>query len=431
MSSTRWDIVVVGGGPAGMAAAVRAAEAGASVLLVDDNPGLGGQIWRGEEEYSSLQVARSWFECLKRSRAQVLRGFRVFDQPVPGVLLAESADSVREIPYSKLIICAGARECFLPFPGWTLPNVMGAGGLQAMMKSGLPITGKSVVVAGSGPLLLPVAAYLRKRGAKVRLIAEQVSRIAMLRFATALVLQPQKIAQAIGFMRQLFGVPYRLGCWPVEAKGDAKLRAVVLQQGRRRFEVECDYLACGFHLVPNTELPALLGCELRDDAVQVDQRQQTSVPNVYCAGEPTGIGGVDLALVEGQIAGLVAAGQPREAERLYPLRARHRAFAAVMQRAFALRDELRKLPNADTLLCRCEDVSFHRIAACQSWREAKLHTRCGMGPCQGRVCGAALQFLLGWNIDSVRPPLFASRVESIATKLSVESTAEVSQGAER
>jgi hypothetical protein len=83
------------------------------------------------------------------------------------------------------------------------------------------------------------------------------------------------------------------------------------------------------------------------------------------------------------------------------------------------------------LLCRCEDVSFHRIAACQSWREAKLHTRCGMGPCQGRVCGAALQFLLGWNIDSVRPPLFASRVESIATKLSVESTAEVSQGAER
>ncbi|HKN36286.1 MAG TPA: FAD/NAD(P)-binding oxidoreductase [Terriglobales bacterium] len=430
MSSTRWDIVVVGGGPAGMAATACAAEASASVLLVDDNPSLGGQIWRGEGENSSLQVARSWFERLKRSRVEVLRGFRIFDQPVPGVLLAESSESVREIPYSKLIICTGARECFLPFPGWTLPNVMGAGGLQAMVKSGLPIAGKTVVVAGSGPLLLPVAAYLGKRGAKIRLIAEQASRAPMLRFAAAVVSQPQKIAQTIGLMRQLVGAPYRLGCWPVEAKGEDKVKAVVLQRGRRQFEVECDYLACGFHLVPNLELAALLGCELRDGAVQVDDAQQTSVPNVYCAGEPTGIGGVDLALVEGQIAALAATDKPREAERLHPLRARHRRFAAALQRAFALREDLRKLPHSDTLLCRCEDVSFHRVAACQSWREAKLHTRCGMGPCQGRVCGAALQFLLGWNIESVRPPLFEARVESIATELAFESTVEVSQGAE-
>ena len=307
---------------------------------------------------------------------------------------------------------------------------MGAGGLQAMVKSGLPIAGKTVVVAGSGPLLLPVAAYLGKRGAKIRLIAEQASRAPMLRFAAAVVSQPQKIAQTIGLMRQLVGAPYRLGCWPVEAKGEDKVKAVVLQRGRRQFEVECDYLACGFHLVPNLELAALLGCELRDGAVQVDDAQQTSVPNVYCAGEPTGIGGVDLALVEGQIAALAATDKPREAERLHPLRARHRRFAAALQRAFALREDLRKLPHSDTLLCRCEDVSFHRVAACQSWREAKLHTRCGMGPCQGRVCGAALQFLLGWNIESVRPPLFEARVESIATELAFESTVEVSQGAE-
>ena len=430
MSNPCGDIVVVGGGPAGMAAAARAAEAGASVLLVDDNSGLGGQIWRGEEDDSSLHLARSWCERLKRSAAQVLRRFRIFDQPVPGILLAESSESVREIPYSRVIICTGARECFLPFPGWTLPNVMGAGGLQAMVKSGLPIAGKTVVVAGSGPLLLPVAAYLRKRGADVRLTAEQASRVAMLRFATALASQPQKIAQAIGLMRQLVGVPYRFGCWPVEAKGEDKVRAVVLQQGRRRFEVECDYLACGFHLVPNAELPTLLGCELSDGAVQVDDAQQTSVPEVYCAGEPTGIGGVDLAIVEGQIAGLAAAGQPREAERLYPQRARHRAFAAALQRAFALRDELRKLPHDDTLLCRCEDVSFRRVVACQSWREAKLQTRCGMGPCQGRVCGAALQFLRRWNVESIRPPLFVARVESMATDLTVAPTAEVSRGAE-
>src|SRR5437660_11785593 len=124
MSSPRWDIVVVGGGPAGIAAAVRAAETGASVLLVDDNPSLGGQIWRGAEDNSSLRVARSWRERLKRSPAQVLRGFRIFDQPVPGVLLAESAESVRETQHSRLIICTGGLECFLSFRGFTLSDVM-------------------------------------------------------------------------------------------------------------------------------------------------------------------------------------------------------------------------------------------------------------------------------------------------------------------
>src|SRR5437588_5383539 len=218
MSSPRWDIVVVGGGPAGIAAAVRAAETGASVLLVDDNPSLGGQIWRGAEDNSSLRVARSWRERLKRSPAQVLRGFRIFDQPVPGVLLAESAESVREIPHSRLIICTGGRECFLPFPGWTLPNVMGAGGLEAMVKSGVAIAGKSVVVAGTGPLLLPVAAYLREHGAQVRPIAEQASNAAVMRFSAALVRQPGKAVQAVALMRKLVGVPYRFCCWPVEAK---------------------------------------------------------------------------------------------------------------------------------------------------------------------------------------------------------------------
>src|SRR5262249_53623384 len=173
MSRHTWDIVVVGGGPAGIAAAVCAVESGASVLVVDDNPGLGGQIWRGEERNSSIREAQRWRERLANSEAEILPGFRVIDQSAPGVLVAESFDQVHEIAYSKLILCTGARERFLPFPGWTLPNVMGAGGLQAMVKSGIEIKGKSVVVAGTGPLLLPVAAYLREHGAQVRLIAEQ------------------------------------------------------------------------------------------------------------------------------------------------------------------------------------------------------------------------------------------------------------------
>jgi|SRR5215813_1840327 len=419
MSNQSWDIVVVGGGPAGMAAAVSAAESGSSVLLVDDNPALGGQIWRGEEANPSIRAARSWRERLKHSAIEVVRGFRIFDQSRQGVLMAESSDAMRELVYSRLILCTGARERFLPFPGWTLPNVMGAGGLQALVKSGVPISGKKVVVAGTGPLLLPVAAYLRHYGAKVEMIAEQASRGEITRFVTALARHPRKLAQAVGIFGALAGIPYRLGCWPVEAKGDDRLRSVVLLQETKKFEVECDYLACGFHLVPNIELAVLIGCEIRNGAVVVDEAQKTSVPNIYCAGEPTGIGGVDLAIAEGQIAGFAATGNQQKADRSLRTRKRHRQFATVLDRAFALRPELRKLSRENTLVCRCEDVRFDHLAHCRTWREAKLYTRCGMGPCQGRVCGAATEFLFGWSTDSVRPPVFEARVESLmATEVS-------------
>ena len=413
MSSQNWDIVVVGGGPAGIAAAVSAVEQGSSVLVVDDNPGLGGQIWRNEEANPTARVARNWTRRLSNSPVQVWRGFRVFDQSCPGVLLAESCDSVREIGYSRLILCTGARERFLPFPGWTLPNVMGAGGLQALVKSGMPIRDKSVVVAGTGPLLLPVAAYLKRQGARVQLVAEQAGRGALVRFGKELAKRPAKLAQALGIFRTLAGTAYRLGCWAIEAKGEDRLRGVVLKQGARTFEVECDYLACGFHLVPNIELAMMLGCETHNGRVSVSEMQQTSVAGVYCAGEPTGIGGVDLSLVEGRIAGLAAAGKPREAARLFPSRERQRQFARALEDAFALRPELRNLPQENTLVCRCEDVRFGRLLPYRSWREAKLYTRCGMGPCQGRVCGAASEVLFRWSVDSVRPPIFEARLESL------------------
>ena len=146
----------------------------------------------------------------------------------------------------------------------------------------------------------------------------------------------------------------------------------------------------------------------------MDDDQQTSVPGVFCAGEATGIGGLDLALVEGEIAGYAAAGRMREASARYALRQQHRRFATALEKAFALRDELKTLPAPETLVCRCEDVSYARIRACSGWREAKLQTRCGMGPCQGRVCGGAVEFLMGWHSESVRPPLFPARIESLA-----------------
>jgi D-hydroxyproline dehydrogenase subunit alpha len=404
VSDVVFDVVVIGAGPAGLAAAARASESGARVALVDDNPRPGGQIWRASRS------PEPWL----RSNIEMFSGARVFAARAPGVLALEHQDSNVELRYRSLILATGARERFLPFPGWTLPNVMGAGGLQALAKSGLPVNGKRAIVAGSGPLLLAVAKYLRNHGADVCLIAEQADSSAIFHFSLGLLAKPAKLIQAIGFRAGLLGVRYLTSCWPVAANGAERLASVTLQRNGKTWTEPCDYLACGFGLIPNVELPALFGCRMSETGVAVDEYQQTSVVNTYCAGEVTGIGGLDLALVEGEIAGYAAVGKPQDARKLFAARQSNRQFANALERAFAPRAELRALPQDDTFVCRCEDVTYARIRQFSNWREAKLHTRCGMGPCQGRVCGGAVEFLLGWKPDSVRPPVLPARVGSLA-----------------
>jgi len=285
---------------------------------------------------------------------------------------------------------------------------------------GLPIRGKRVVVAGTGPLLLAVAAYLHAQGAKVLTIAEQASRSQVLSLARTLLRFPSKAWQAVLLRGQLWRIPYDLECWPISAYGEGSVQGVLLRQGSRTREIPCDYVACGFHLVPNVELALLLGCELRDGYVRVNEFQETSRADVFCAGEPVGLGGVDLALVEGQIAGYAATGRLDAARALFGRRAHWRRFASRLNRAFALRPELKSLPDARTIICRCEDVPFERLRGYSSWKEAKLQTRCGMGPCQGRICGPAVEFLFGWTVESHRPPIFPARVESLMWSPSLE-----------
>ena len=253
----RFDVLVVGGGPAGIAAAVRAAESGVRVGIVDDNPTLGGQIWRGAadekgEEKNTKEAAR-WYRRFGTAGITALRGTRVFHQPEPGVLLAEGTDDVYELSYGNLVLATGARERFLPFPGWTLPNVLGAGGLQALVKSGLPIRGKRVVVAGTGPLLLAVAACLRKHGAEILIVCEQAPWSSLARFTGALLGHPAKITQAFELKRKLGGVPFVANSWPVAAHGGEALEGVTVSRAGKSQTFPCDYLACGFHLVPNTQ----------------------------------------------------------------------------------------------------------------------------------------------------------------------------------
>ena len=182
----QFEIVVVGAGPAGIAAACVAAESGKRVAVVDDTPWLGGQIWRGEQAKPNQPQAQQWLERFHKSGATVLDRTSVIAAPQKNLLLAEPPDGPREIRWEKLILATGARELFLPFPGWTLPGVVGPGGLQALVKNGWPIKGKRVVVCGTGPLLLAVADGLQQHGAKIVSIAEQTTLGRILNFGFGL-----------------------------------------------------------------------------------------------------------------------------------------------------------------------------------------------------------------------------------------------------
>ncbi|WP_263379289.1 FAD/NAD(P)-dependent oxidoreductase [Granulicella paludicola] len=417
-----FDIVVVGAGPAGLAAATAVAEAGRRVAVLDENPRVGGQIWRAS--LSKVARDRSKERAVARfeaSGAKLFSGHQIVDGDAAGALESwvAATQSLETFSFERLILATGARERFLPFPGWTLPGVFGAGGLQALVRSGYDIRGKRVVVVGTGPLLLAVAAHLKQDGARVVLVAEQAPLSQLMQFGLSLITRPGKIVQGLSLRAQLANAQYRTGCWPVAALGDGTVTGVRLSDGSRTWTEACDLLACGFHLVPNTELATLLGCEVGDHGVVVDADQQTSVASVYCVGETTAIAGVDAALLQGRIAGLAAAGRASEARTLHMQRDAERSFGRRMDRAFALRKEMLTLAMPDTIVCRCEDVRFSQISQAAApgngWTNAKLQTRCGMGPCQGRICGPALNALFGWKNTSVRAPLFPLPIAALCS----------------
>jgi D-hydroxyproline dehydrogenase subunit alpha len=326
------------------------------------------------------------------------------------------------VRYEQLILATGARGLLLPFPGWTLPGVTGAGGAQALAKQGWPLRGRRVLVAGSGPLLLAAAATLRQHGAQVLGIHEQCSRAELARFARGLRHWPGKLVQAGGLGLRLLGVPFRCDSRVIAADGDGQLREVEISGPRGTRRLACDLLAVGFGLVPNVELAQALGCQLglsgTQPQVSVDDQMRSSLPGIYAAGEACGIGGRDCALIEGAIAGHVAAGAHAHATALQPRRRRARAFADWLGQHFQPGPAVLGLATDDTLVCRCEDVPLGRLRTCSSLREARIHTRCGMGPCQGRICVSALRALglypCGANTGSTRPPLFPARLDTLA-----------------
>lgn len=412
------DVLVVGAGPAGLAAAEHAARRGKRVVLVDENPGLGGQIWRADRGPESSRAR----EAVRANGVEVLVGANVVLALDAHRLRLATRDAVIDARFTTLVLATGATELLLPFPGWTLPNVFGLGGLQALAKGGLDLRGKRVVLAGSGPLLLAVADVVARKGANVLRIAEQASRGALASFAVGLATRPSKLGQALGFTGRLAAL--RTSSWPVEARGRERLEELVVRTPNGDETLACDFAGVGFGLVPNGRLAALLGCALDGRRVRVDGEQRTSVAHVFAAGECTGVGGKDKARVEGEIAGAAAAGDLEPARRLAGARASEHAFVARLERTFAPRAELRALAREDTLVCRCEDVTrgeLERAGAFSAgatdefaWRTSKLQTRTGMGACQGRVCGPALEFLGGRAARDVRAPLVPVALDVLA-----------------
>lgn len=410
------DLVIVGAGPAGLAAADAAADSGARIVLLDDNPAPGGQIWRDGPGVQLPAAARRLRARLAaHADVRIVTGVRVVAATAPHELLLEDADRAWQLRWGRLILATGARELLLPFPGWTLPGVTGAGGLQALIKGGLPVAGERIVVAGSGPLLLAAAATARQAGAQVLRVAEQAALGAVVRFALGLPRWPSKAWQAL----HLRDAAWRAGTRVQAAQGNAHLEGVQLLGPDEQSEhIACERLACGFGLVPNTELGRLLGCATVDrhgwPALAVDDWQATSRPGVLAAGECTGVGGNERARVQGAIAGHAAVGQNHRAQTLRHALAHWNAFAGRLHDSFALGETVRRLPPPETLVCRCEDVLLSALAGHAGWAEAKLQTRCGMGACQGRICGAATRVLFGWDLPTPRPPLAPVRVGTLA-----------------
>ncbi|HEY4321577.1 MAG TPA: FAD/NAD(P)-binding oxidoreductase [Gemmatimonadales bacterium] len=409
------DVVVVGAGPAGLAAAAAASGAGRRVIVLDQGIRPGGQIWRHRDRSALPTAAHHLMNEAKRS--VIIPGARVIDGRSPHDLLVDVGGVAHRVRATALVIATGARERFVPFPGWTLPGVVGIGGLQALIKSGLDVKGARIVIAGTGPLLLPVAATAARAGANVRIVAEQVPFRRLARFGLSMLGRPRAIAQAIRYRIAFRHSSFATDSWILRAEGSSAVNTVLLRRGGAVEHVACDWLATSAGLIPDTELAQLFGCAIGNDAIVVDAEQGTSVAGVWAAGECTGVAGDAAAIVEGTIAGAAAAGSNAVTPRARRHQESGRAFARRLELTFAPRPELLALADATTVLCRCEDIAVGAIDPSWSQRQAKLWTRVGMGECQGAVCGPACQSLFGWTLNRPRAPLGTPRCATWADAL--------------
>ncbi|EKX63967.1 NAD(P)/FAD-dependent oxidoreductase [Streptomyces ipomoeae] len=445
-------LAVIGAGPAGLAAALAAAGRGVHVTLVDSAEAPGGQFHRqpaaglGARRPQSLHHQwRTWQRLSDGLERQITAG-RVTHLPDHHVwcverhtenhgqergaerlrpftvhaLLGPEQEKPATVHADAVLLATGGYEKVLPFPGWTLPGVVTAGGAQAMLKGGLVVSGRTAVVAGTGPLLLPVATGLAAAGVRVAALVESADPKALVRRGGALVGRADKLVEGAGYAVELLRRRVRtlVRHTVVEAHGTERLEAVTVAaldaEGRVRPGTErripCDTLAVGHGMLPHTDLAESLGCRVDADGMRVwaDDEQRTDVPGVWAAGEATGIGGAALSLAEGHVAGRSAAARlrgsepdPRQWAGAARSRDRLRKFFAALDGVYVPPAHWAEQVTDGTVVCRCEEVTAGAIReavgelGAGDVRTVKLLTRAGMGWCQGRMCGPAVAGIAG------------------------------------
>jgi thioredoxin reductase len=302
----------------------------------------------------------------------------------------------------KLILATGAYDRSLPFPGWDKPGSMTPGAAQALLKGHGVLAGKKVVVAGTGPFLFPVATGLAEAGAEIVGLYDAHSPLRWALSPHAVLLNPSKFLELIYYARLLkrFSVtPQFKRAVSSFSEGSATISRVnsrLALVSNRDKSHQVDVVAAGWGFLPDLSLGGIVGCVQRVDTdgtaiFSVDDAQRSSVENVWIAGEATGIGGADLSLIEGEIAGLSASGQGVSPV-LRLNRMRKQIFANALKRSYPIRDGWQSWSEETTTICRCEEVKMGEIResvtelGAEDSRTAKLFTRAGMGLCQGRIC---------------------------------------------
>lgn len=428
-----FDVAVVGGGPAGIAAAVKAAECGATVVVLDSGRRLGGQYFRrpplgtgaaafkhrtGSKAFDSLEQRLSHLES--QGQVVILTEAHVFaiEKKASFILRARMAvgrngSQVRNLDSKAVVIATGAYDRSLPFPGWDLPGVMTGGAAQALVKGSVSRVPGRTVVAGTGPFLVAVTNTLVEAGVDVIAVIEANSPTGLLRHLPSASVGWRKSAEVGSFLKVSaeHRIRYLTRSRVVAATGVTSLTSVRVASIDKNWVakgpgkvIPCDTLAIGYGFVPRTELTIQLGCaHLGASAggvrVAANPSMETSVPGVLACGETVGVGGADLALEEGIVAGSTAAIRVgrcinRDAETRRALKRIRslRRFARALEKSFSIRPGWADDLTPETLLCRCEEVSvgdvrrsINELGATDS-RSVKALTRAGMGWCQGRMC---------------------------------------------
>ena len=451
---SEYQAIVLGMGPAGMAAAMELVRNGIKTAIIDQAQSPGGQVYRqSPREFSGAFKTTSnprklVGKALIREFNRIEGGLGVIGDATvwgafdPGRLSLLHKGELFDLGFQKLIVCEGARERAIPFPGWTLPGVFSVGGLQKMITNQGLVPGKRVLIAGSGPLLMAAGATLIKAGGKAAGIYEAASISDMMPLMPQLFRQKGLIKETLFYMSALLSgrTPVRSGWVVTRAHGDGRVREATVCRVDRDWRpvagtertIEVDAVAVGYGFQAMCRLVRLFGCGLEYDPVAhalkpvTDKFQLTSRPGVYAAGDGAGIGGASMAEIQGRIAGLHAAyaldginrdGFEGSVRPWMERRQKLGAYARVLDRVFTPKDGIYAVMDRDTIVCRCEGVSAGKIwdridEGSRNLLKLKP-SRLAMGPCQGRGCESiALEMLRLRGVDpeqtdslGFRPPL--------------------------